>query len=161
MRTGVLMWGVSLLRAKVRELLEKRSADAVIGPGQLTSSRRTTGRYSTTKEMLKKYLDENGISSSRTRHALTSARPGSTGTSEIPAATFAQLMLYNSYDDCLTPRALASQSKTQSGELEQLSAQLHNTFSRTSSGTTPASAPDSGSQDYHSCSQPSTSSHDW
>ena len=155
------MWGVSSLRVKVREWYAKRSADTGTKRGQLTSSRQMTGQSSTTKETLRKFLDEHGISSSRTRHALTSARPDSTGTSEIPPATFAQLMLYNSYDDCLTPRALASQSKTQSGELEQLSAQLHNTFSRTSSGTTPASAPDSGSQDYHSCSQPSTSSHDW
>lgn len=155
------MWGVSSLRAKVRELLEKRSADAGMMPGQLTSSRQTTDQSSTTKEMLRKFLDERGISSSRTRHAPTSARLGSTGTSEIPAATFAQLMLYSSYDDCLMPRALASQSKTQSGELEQLSAPLHSTFSLTSSDTTPVSAQDCGSQDCHFCSQLSTSSHDW
>ena len=155
------MWGVSSLRVKVREWYAKRSAGTVIGHGQPICSQQTTDLYTTFKEMLETYLTGSGISSSRTRHALTSARPDSTGTSEIPDATFAQLMLYNSYDDCLTPRALASQSKTQSVELEQLSAQPHSTYSHTSLGTTQASAQDCGSQDYHSCSQPSTSSHDW
>lgn len=158
---GSLMWDVSSLRAKVRELLEKHSADVGMTLGQLTSSQLTTARSSTTKETLRKFLDENGISSSHTLPARTSARQVSTGTSASLAEKNRHKMLSDSLSDYYRLRAQESQSRTQSVKSEQQSALLLSTYNLISSGIVPASVLDCGSQDYHSCSQPSTSSHDW